>query len=112
MGVGVIDISRAMPKLYEYFGMVFLMFSNEHSPIHVHVRYGSYESVIELIMLHGKLSEVTFRKLGNKRALPVAQQREAELFVRAKAMDIIRKWNDYFVLNKRVAPEHITKRIK
>lgn len=101
-----------MPKLYEYFGMVFLMFSNEHSPIHVHVRYGSYESVIELIMLEGELVQVVFRKLGNKRALPVAQQREAELFVRAKAKDIIRKWNDYFVLNKRVTPEHITKRIK
>ncbi len=101
-----------MPKLYEYFGMVFLMFSNEHSPIHVHVRYGSYESVIELIMMEGELMQVVFRKLGNKRTLPVAQQREAELFVRAKAPDIISKWNDYFVLNKRVAPEHITKRIK
>jgi len=101
-----------MPRLYEYFGMVFLMFSNEHSPIHVHVRYGVHESVIELIMLDGELVDVVFRKLSNKRALPVAQQREAELFVRAKAMDIIRKWNDYFVLNKRVAPERITKRIK
>lgn len=71
--------------------MVFLMFSNEHSPIHVHVRYGASESVIELIMLDGELVDVVFRKLSNKRALPIAQQREAELFVRAKAMDIIRK---------------------
>lgn len=101
-----------MPKLYEYFGMVFLMFSNEHSPIHVHVRYGASESVIELIMLDGELVDVVFRKLSNKRALPIAQQHEAELFVRAKAMDIIRKWNDYFVLHKRVAPERVTKRIK
>lgn len=101
-----------MPKLYEYFGMVFLMFSNEHSPIHVHVRYGAYESVIELIIRDGELVDVVFRKLSNKRALPVSQQREAEIFVRAKAMDIIRKWNDYFVLHKRVAPERITKRIK
>ena len=80
-----------MPKLYEYFGIEFLMFSNEHSPIHVHVRYGASESVIELIMLDGELVDVVFRKLSNKRALPIAQQREAELFVRAKAMDIIRK---------------------
>ncbi|MEO8589918.1 MAG: DUF4160 domain-containing protein [Flavobacteriales bacterium] len=100
-----------MPKLYEYFGLVFLMFSNEHSPIHVHARYGKYESVIELIMRDGKLVEVVFRKLSNKRALPPAQQREAERFVRAKAKDILRKWNDYFVLHKHVAPERITKRI-
>lgn len=101
-----------MPKLYEYFGLVFLMFSNEHSPIHVHVRYGNTESVIELIMREGQVLDVAFRKLSNKRMLPPAQQREAELFVRAKAMDIVRKWNDYFVLRKKVTPERITKRIK
>lgn len=83
-----------MPKLYEYFGMVFLMFSNEHSPIHVHVRYESTESVIELVILEGRVVDVVFRKLSNKRMLPPAQQREAELFVRAKAMDIVRKWNE------------------
>ena len=100
-----------MPKLYEYFGLVFLMFSNEHSPIHVHVRYGASESVIELIIRDGKLEDVVFRKLRNKRSLPPAQQREAERFVRAKGRDIMRKWNDYFVLHKQVAPERITKRI-
>ncbi len=110
--VGIDPTASTMPKLYEYFGMVFLMFSNEHSPIHVHVRYGSYESVLELIMLEGQLVDVVFRKLSNKRTLPLAQQREAEVFVRAKAMDIVRKWNNYFVLHKRVAPERITKRIK
>ena len=100
-----------MPKLYEYFGLVFLMFSNEHSPIHVHVRHGSYESVIELVIREGELVDVVFRKLRNKRALPPARQREAEVFVRAKATDIMRKWNDYFVLHKHVAPERIIKRI-
>ena len=101
-----------MPKLYEYFGLVFLMFSNEHSPIHVHVRYGKYESVLELIIRDGSLQDVIFRKLSNKRALPPAQRREAEQFVQVKAKDIMAKWNDYFVLNKHVAPERITKRIK
>jgi hypothetical protein len=102
----------SMPKLYEYFGLVFLMFSNEHSPIHVHVRYGTSEAVLELVILDGKVVAVVFRKLSNKRMLPPAQQREAETFVRAKAKDIARKWNEYFVLHKHVAPERITKRIK
>ena len=26
-----------MPKLYDYFGLVFLFYSQEHEPIHVHV---------------------------------------------------------------------------
>jgi hypothetical protein len=97
-----------MPKLYEYFGLVFLMFSNEHSPIHVHVRYGDTESVIELVILNGEVMDIVFRKLSNKRLLPPAQQREAEIFVRAKAMDIVKKWNDYFVLHKRVTSERST----
>jgi hypothetical protein len=101
-----------MPKLYEYFGLVFLMFSNEHSPIHVHVRHGTSEAVLELILRDGKLVGVSFRKLSNKRMLPPARQREAEAFVRAKAMDIVKKWNAYFVLHEHVSPERITKRIK
>jgi hypothetical protein len=44
--------------------------------------------------------------------LPPARQREAEAFVRAKAMDIVKKWNAYFVLHEHVSPERITKRIK
>lgn len=101
-----------MPKLYEYFGLVFLMFSNEHSPIHVHARYGTTESVLELIIVDGEVVRVVFRKLSNKRMLSPAQQREAERFVKVKAGDIARKWNEYFVLHKHVAPERITKRIK
>ncbi len=101
-----------MPKLYDYFGLVFLMFSNEHSPIHVHVRYGATESILELVIMDGEVVDVVFRKLGNKRMLPPAKQREAEAFVRVKAKDIARKWNEYFVLHQQVSPERITKRIK
>jgi hypothetical protein len=78
----------------------------------VHVRYGATESILELVILDGEVVDVVFRKLGNKRMLPPAQQREAEVFVRAKAKDIARKWNEYFVLHKHVAPERVTKRIK
>ena len=60
----------------------------------------------------GEVVRVMFRKLSNKRMLSPAQQREAERFVKAKAGDIARKWNEYFVLHKHVAPERITKRIK
>jgi hypothetical protein len=66
--------------------------------------------VIELILMDGKLVGVSFHKLSNKRMLPPARQREAEAFVRAKA--IVKKWNAYFVLHEHVSPERITKRIK
>ena len=28
-----------MPKIYEYFGLIFYFYSNEHEPIHVHVKH-------------------------------------------------------------------------
>lgn len=28
-----------MPKIYDYLGIVFLFYSNEHEPLHVHAKY-------------------------------------------------------------------------
>ncbi|MGH2574616.1 MAG: DUF4160 domain-containing protein [Ignavibacteria bacterium] len=33
-----------MPKLYEYFGIIILFYSNDHEPIHVHGKYQDQES--------------------------------------------------------------------
>ena len=38
-----------MPKIFEYFGFIFYFFSNEHEPIHVHVKHsGSKASLNSL----------------------------------------------------------------
>ena len=37
-----------MPKIFEQDGYRFFFYSNEHRPIHVHVRYGSGEAVFEV----------------------------------------------------------------
>ncbi len=34
-----------MPKIFEKDGYQFFFYSNEHKPIHVHVRYGDSEAV-------------------------------------------------------------------
>lgn len=34
-----------MPKIFEYFGLIFLFYSNEHEPIHVHVMRDGKEFV-------------------------------------------------------------------
>lgn len=36
-----------MPKLYEYFGLIILFYSNEHEPIHVHGKYQDQESKMD-----------------------------------------------------------------
>jgi len=38
-----------MPKLYEYFGLIFLFYSNEHEPIHVHGKFQDTESKAEIV---------------------------------------------------------------
>ena len=36
-----------MPKIFEYSGFIFPLYSNDYKPLHVHVRYAKYESVTE-----------------------------------------------------------------
>jgi len=37
-----------VPKIFEQDGYRFFFYSNEHRPIHVHVRYGGGEAVFEV----------------------------------------------------------------
>ena len=46
-----------MPKLYEYLGLIFFFYANEHLPIHVHVSLAEYESKMELKAYHEKIVE-------------------------------------------------------
>ena len=47
-----------MPKIFEYFGFVFLFYSNEHEPVHVHVLHGDRQTVFELILTDGQLTRI------------------------------------------------------
>ena len=44
-----------MPKIFEYFGFIFLFYSNEHEPIHVHVMKDEHEAIFEIILENGEL---------------------------------------------------------
>ena len=100
-----------MPKIYEYFGLIFFFFSNEHEPIHVHVIKGGYQTVFELIIQDGELVEI--RQRIKKGSLPLSSKdsQEAEEFVRAYYKKIIEKWKNFFLLKKRVRCTSVTKRI-
>lgn len=47
-----------MPKIFEYFGFIFLFYSNEHEPIHVHVMKDEHEAIFEIILENGELVEI------------------------------------------------------
>ena len=50
-----------MPKIFEYLGIVFFFYANDHKPLHVHARYAEYESIIELEISEGKLKKIKFK---------------------------------------------------
>ena len=37
-----------MPKIYEYSGIIFFLYPNDHEPIHAHAISGEYETIFEI----------------------------------------------------------------
>lgn len=101
-----------MPKLYEYFGVIILFYSNEHEPIHVHGKYQDKESKAEITIEYGKIVEIRITPVRGKRPLEQSQLQDFKLVVEHYADEIVQKWIDYFVYHKPIQPEKITRRIK
>lgn len=99
-----------MPKIYEYFGLVFFFYSNEHEPIHVHVKRGRNEIVFEIIMVGGELSEINIREVPG---VPLSEKdiAIAREFVEKYWKNIVSKWINFFVMKKKVRSTTITKKI-
>jgi len=100
-----------MPKLYEYLGLIILFYSNEHEPIHVHGKYQGMESKAEIIFVNGVFKEIIISEVKGKRPLDSKNLKNFQVFVEAFREDIVIKWIDYFVYNKPVHTEVITKKI-
>ncbi len=100
-----------MPKLYEYFGLIILFYSNEHEPIHVHCKHQDKESKAEIIFENGKFTKITVQKVKGKDPLNVADLRKFRKLVEIYRDDIVRKWVDFFVYNKEISCEKITQKL-
>ena len=96
-----------MPQIYQYFGFVFFFFSNEHTPIHVHVAHGGCHSIFEIIMLDGKLSDVRVREKAGAEPLSSKDKKVAEAFIRKYHKNIIEKWVNFFVKKQAVRSTNI-----
>lgn len=100
-----------MPKLYEYFGLIIMFYSNEHKPIHVHCKFQEKESKAEIIFENGKFLEVKITTVTGKEPLSSQNLKKFKHLVEVYRDDIVRKWIDFFVYNKTIEPEYITKKI-
>ena len=100
-----------MPKIFEYFGLIFYFYSNEHEPIHVHVKHGDKESIFELIMMNGELMSINIRKKSGVDSLSSKDQRTVEAFIRKYNKNIISKWVKFFVMKQQVRSTNITTKL-
>lgn len=101
-----------MPKLYEYFGLIILFYSREHEPIHVHCKYHGKESKAEIIFEDGIFVEIKVSKVKGKEPLDKQNLKRFKQLVETYRDDIVRKWVDFFVYNKVIETEKITKKLK
>ena len=101
-----------MPKIYEYLGLIFYFYSNEHEPIHVHVTIAERETVFEIILENGLLINIIKRKAKGKNALNLKEEKNAILFINEFYKKIIEKWINFFVLKKVVKVSKITRKLK
>ncbi len=100
-----------MPKLYEYFGLIILFYSNEHEPIHVHGKFQDRESKAAIIFENGKFKEIRITEVQGKEPLDIKNLKKFRKIVELYRDDIVRKWVDFFVYNIEISPEKITKKI-
>jgi len=75
-----------MPKLFEKDGYRFFFYSNDHRPIHIHVRRGGGEAVFDV---------ETGVELRESQGLKVKELARAEELAREHRKLIIQKWHEY-----------------
>lgn len=100
-----------MPKIFEYFGFIFLFYSNEHEPIHVYVMKDEHEAIFEIILENGELVEI-HRRISSK--IPPLSEKDAataEAFVKKYYKNIVDKWVNFFIYKKRIRSTKITKKL-
>jgi hypothetical protein len=76
-----------VPRIFERDGYRFFFYSNEHRPIHVHVRYGGGEAVFEVEQ------RVELRE---SQGLKVRELAKAEELATEHRELIIQKWHERF----------------
>ena len=76
-----------MPTILDKDGYRFYFFSNEHEPIHVHVRFGAGKARFELA------EDVS---LLESKGMKVQELRKAQELAEEHAELIRRKWREYF----------------
>jgi hypothetical protein len=88
-----------MPKIYDYLGFIFFFYSNEHAPIHCHVKKAEKEVKAELEYADGRLI-VRFKRMKGKEIFDDQQLSKIEGFIKKEHLEIVEKWKMFFIFGK------------
>ena len=91
-----------MPEIFEYLNLTFSFYSNEHEPIHVHVKASERESIFDLIIKEKVLEEIKKRNRKGKEPLTGKEVAIATAFIEQYSSEIVEKWVNFFVLGVKV----------
>ena len=100
-----------MPKLYEYFGLIVLFYSNDHEPIHVHGKYHNKEIKAEFTVIEGKIIKIKILPVRGKEPLERKDLNKFKMLIEHFKEEIVKKWIDFFILNKEIKPVTINKKL-
>ena len=101
-----------MPKLFEYFGLILMFYSNEHEPIHVHVIYNEFESKVDFIIENGVITEIIIKNVKGRNPIQGSKLQDLKDLLEIKSEEIGQKWIDYFVYHKSINFEKINTKLK
>ncbi|MEM6516964.1 MAG: DUF4160 domain-containing protein [Bacteroidota bacterium] len=79
--------------------------------MHVHARKGEFESKAEIILSEGKIEKIIIRNIKGRKPLKGKDLTSLKKFLEHYSDEIVRKWIDYFVYQKDIHFERITRRL-
>ena len=101
-----------MPKIYEYFGFIFLFYANDHEPIHVHVQYAEFESKVTFAYDNGALVDIKFDDISGRKPIPASKHSDIIDFVKVYHTHIVSKWIQFYVYKQKIRTEKIIRKVK
>lgn len=77
----------------------------------MHGKFQGMESKAEIIFFDGAFKEIIISDVKGKKPLDSKNLKNLKIFVETFREEIVKKWIDYFVYNKAIQSEIITKKI-
>ncbi len=75
--------------------------------MHVHGRYGEFESKIEIVLKDGVVQGIKLQTVLGKKPLPTAQAKDFKKLATVLADEIVQNWVNYFVYHKKIVIKKI-----